>query len=166
MPKSVFKTKSWGKVIYRQPNPNAFRGSEIRCWGLKRRGQGSVWVPALYVEWLTTNPTVPREPSPQTIGAVEPQRPPCVAWWGLQCDVRCGGWGGDKFSLGLFSWAPLLLNLQNRVFEKLSNYDGLTTVELHCLRSWVRILATVAENRVATTPSTQFDALGPLAWGS
>lgn len=72
---------------------------------------------------------------------------------------------GVKFSLGLFP-ERLFLNLQNCVFEKLSNYDGLTIVEFHCLRSWVRILATVAENRVATTPSTQFDALGPLAGGS
>ena len=68
---------------------------------------------------------------PQSIGAVEPQRPPRVAWWGLQCDVRCRGWGA-KFSLLLFSWAHLFLNLQNRVFEKLSNYDSLTIVEFHC----------------------------------
>ena len=31
------------------------------------------------------------------------------------------------------------------------------------LQSWIGILATVAENLVATIPSTQFDALGPLA---
>ena len=37
------------------------------------------------------------------------------------------------------------------------------TVSTVSLQSWIGILATVAENPVATIPNTQVDALGPLA---